>query len=56
MSVDSFLFSTISFESTAVREALDGNPVSKEKESENKPVEKKETEEVKKENTDTDKK
>ena len=47
---------TIRDQATAVREALDGNPVSKEKESENKPVEKKETEEVKKENTDTDKK
>jgi recombination protein RecA len=47
---------TIRDQATAVREALDGNPVSKEKESENKPVEKKETEEVKKENTDTAKK
>jgi recombination protein RecA len=47
---------TIRDQATAVREALDGNPVSKEKEPENKPVEKKETEEVKKENTDADKK
>jgi len=47
---------TIRDQATAVREALDGNPVSKEKESENKPVEKKETADVKKENTDTDKK
>jgi len=47
---------TIRDQAAAVREALDGNPVSKEKESENKPVEKKETADVKKENTDTDKK
>ncbi len=47
---------TIRDQATAVREALDGNPVPKEKESESKPVEKKETEEVKKENTETDKK
>ena len=47
---------TIRDQATAIREALDGNPVSKEKEPENKSVEKKETEEVKKENTDADKK
>jgi recombination protein RecA len=47
---------TIRDQATAVREALDGNPVSKEKDSESKLVEKKETEEVKKESTDTDKK
>jgi recombination protein RecA len=45
---------TIRDQATAVREALDGNPVSKEKESESKSIEKKETEEVKKEPTDTD--
>ena len=47
---------TIRDQATAVREALDGNPVSKEKDSENKSVEKKETVEVKKEPVDTDKK
>jgi recombination protein RecA len=45
---------TIRDQATAVREALDGNPVSKEKESESKSIEKKETEEVKKKPTDTD--
>jgi recombination protein RecA len=43
---------TIRDQATAVREALDGNPVSKEKDSESKSVEKKETEEVKKEPAD----
>ena len=47
---------TIRDQASAIREALDGNPVSKEKDSETKSVEKKETEEVKKENTDADKK
>jgi len=49
---------TIRDQATAVREALDGNPVAKEKDSENKePVEdKKETVESKKVLTDTDKK
>jgi len=47
---------TIRDQATAIREALDGNPVSKEKDSESKSVEKKEQEEVKKELTDTDKK
>jgi len=45
---------TIRDQATAVREALDGNPASKEKESESKSIEKKETEEVKKKPTDTD--
>jgi len=40
---------TIRDQASAVREALDGNPVSKEKDSESKSVEKKETEEEKKE-------
>jgi recombination protein RecA len=47
---------TIRDQATAVREALDGNPVTKEKDSESKSVEKKEAEEVKKDLTDTDKK
>ncbi|MDB9795820.1 recombinase RecA [Pelagibacteraceae bacterium] len=47
---------TIRDQASAIREALDGNPVSKEKVSESKSVEKKETEEVKKEPTDADKK
>jgi len=42
-------------QASAIRDALDGNPVSKEKDSENKSAEKKETEEVKKETIETDK-
>jgi len=47
---------TIRDQASAVREALDGNPVSKEKVSEDKSVEKKEIEEEKKVFTDKDKK
>jgi recombination protein RecA len=47
---------TIRDQASAIREALDGNPVPKEKDSITKSVEKKESEEVKKEPTDTDKK
>ena len=47
---------TIRDQASAIREALDGNPASKEKDSESKSVEKKENEEVKKETTDLDKK
>jgi len=47
---------TIRDQASAIREALDGNPVSKEKDSETKSVEKKETEDVKKESIDTVKK
>ena len=42
-------------QASAIRDALDGNPVSKEKDSENKSAEKKETEEVKKETIEADK-
>ena len=48
---------TIRDQATAVREALDGNPVAKEKDSENKSViDKKESTEDKKELTDKEKK
>ena len=47
---------TIRDQASAIREALDGNPVSKEKGSESSSAEKKETVEVKKEPTNTDKK
>jgi recombination protein RecA len=47
---------TIRDQATAVREALDGNPVPKEKESESKLADKKEPSEVNKETTETEKK
>jgi recombination protein RecA len=47
---------TIRDQASAIREALDGNPVSKEKGSESSSAEKKETVEVKKEPINTDKK
>jgi len=47
---------TIRDQASAVREALDGNPVSKEKDAESKTAEKKETNEVLKEPIDTGKK